>query len=245
MTFGETNLQNKSNSKRRTFRMGECQLEEVQHFVHVGIELHVCSYLSSNHRTKSVCNKAHAIMASLTNIGVKSDALNPIVANSLWNKIRLSSILYGSEVWYGMTKTEALMLDKVQTRKLKQMQSLPQRTHDALVIAMVKQYPVITIIDIKKMYFLCKFIHSTGVTKQVFVHRLYDKILSVSNKGFVPEICVILCKYGIIDYLLTYVHGGQFPTRICWKEIVKEAVANHESDRCNKFYQINQMYPYF
>ena len=76
------------------------------------------------------------------------------------------------------------------------------------------------------MYFLCKLIHSTGVTKQVFVHRLYmyDKILSVSNKGFVPEICLILCTYGIIDYLLTYVYGGQFPTRICWKANVKEAV---------------------
>ena len=92
-------------------------------------------------------------MASLTNIGVKSDALNPIVTNSLWNKIGLSSILYVSEVCYGMTKTEALMFDKVQTRKLKQMQSLPQITHDALVIAMVKQYPVITIIDINKCIF--------------------------------------------------------------------------------------------
>ena len=29
MTFGETHLQNKSNSKRRTFRMGECQLEDM------------------------------------------------------------------------------------------------------------------------------------------------------------------------------------------------------------------------
>ena len=53
---------------------------------------------------------------AVTNIGVKSDALNPIVVNSLWNKTGLSSILYGSEVWYGLTKTETLMLDKVQTR---------------------------------------------------------------------------------------------------------------------------------
>ena len=69
-----------------------------------------------------MCSKAHAIMTSLTNIGVKSDALNHIVANSQRTKIGLSSILYGSEVWYGMTKTEPLVLDKVQTRKLKQMQ---------------------------------------------------------------------------------------------------------------------------
>ena len=175
--FGETKQQNKVNSQTRVFQMGECQIEEVQHFVHVGVEL--CSYFSAEHRTKSRCNKAHGIMASLTSIGVRSDALNPIVANSLWNKIWLSSILYGSEVWYGLTKTEALMLDKLQIRKLKQMQSLPLRTHDALVTVMVKQYSVMTIIEIKKMYFLCKLICSTGITKCIFVNRLYDNILSI------------------------------------------------------------------
>ena len=87
--------------------------------------------------------------------------------------------------------------------------------------------------------------HSTGVTKQVFAHRLYDQILCVSNKGFVPEICAILSKYGVTEYLLTYVYGGQFTTRICWKAIAKEAVANHESDRCNEIISAKSDVPLF
>ena len=74
---------------------------------------------------------------------------------------------------------------------------------------------------------------------------VYHKILSVSNKGCVPEICVIQNKYGIIEYLLPYVYGGQFPTRICCKAIVKEAVANHERDRCNKIISDKSDVPIF
>jgi hypothetical protein len=160
--------------------------------------------------------------------------LYPIVANSLWNKIGLSSILYGSEIWYALTKTEAVMLDKLQIRKLKQMQKLALRTDDALVTAMVTQYSVMTIIEIRKKYFLCKLICSTGITKCIFVNRLYDDtILFISNKGFIPEICTILSKYDLTKYFLTYVYGGQFPTRMCWKAIVKQAVASNERDKCH------------
>jgi hypothetical protein len=84
------------------------------------------------------------------------------------------------------------------------------------------------------MYFLCKLICSTGITKCIFVNRLYDDtILFISNKGFIPEICTILSKYDLTKYFLTYVYGGQFPTRMCCKAIVKQAVASHERDKCH------------
>ena len=131
-----------------------------------------------------------------------------------------------------MTTTEMLMLEKMQTRKLKQIQGLPLRTHDALVRSMVKQPSIRAIIDSKKMRFLCSLIHSNGITKSVFVNRLYDNIMSISNTGFVPEVYTILNRYDLTQFLLTYVCGGEFPTKHCWKSIVKEAVFKYESQTC-------------
>jgi hypothetical protein len=232
IVFGETKIENMRNSRDRTFIMNNQTLDEIQHKMHVGVEL--CAYPSSTHRTKSVCNKSHAMLANLATAGVRPNGLNPIVANMLWNKIGISSLLYGSEVWHGTTKTEMVNLEKTQVRKMKHLQGLPLRTHDYLVRALIKQPSMECMIDKRKLSFLRTLITSKGLTQSVFLHRLYSGIFSSGHTGFIQDITQVLRKYKLQNYLRTYTHGGEFPPKKHWKAIIKDSVIEYEKNMCNR-----------
>ena len=227
--FGESKLENNRNMTERTFMLNGKVLEEVQHITHVGVEL--CSYQSSNHRTESVCNKAHKVIANLTTAGVRPSGLNPIIMNNLWNKCGVTSLLYGSEVWSELCKSETQRIEKAQVRKLKLLLDLPRRTHDCVVRALLKQPTMDSLINIRKLNFLHNLVGSSGITKQLFYKRLYSGIFN-EERGFMSDISKVLKKYDLQSYLRTFAQGGNFPTKARWKSVVKEHIMSYERNRC-------------
>ena len=230
IVFGETKYANAQNIGKRTFILNNHVLEEVQHITHVGVQL--CAYRTTSDRTQAVCNKAHGVVASLTTAGVKPNGLNPIVMNSLWNKCGISALLYGSEVWEELTKTEEIKLEKAQIRKLKLLQGLPMRTHDYVVRALVKQPTMTSIMDMRKLNFLHKLINcAPGITKMIFCESLYSGIFN-GGQGYIQDIADILRKYNLQQYLRRYAQGGEFPPKTCWKAIVRDQVMDYERTKC-------------
>jgi hypothetical protein len=232
IVFGETKQENCKNLKKRVFLFNDQPLEEVQVITHVGVEL--CAFSSSLHRTQSVCNKTHRVLANLTTAGVRPNGLNPIVSNILWNRIGIPSILYGSEVWYHMNKTEMIKLEKAQIRKMKLLQGLPMRTHDYVVRALVKQPTMESMIHSRTLNFLHKIVTCTGISHTIFLNRLYYCIFNGEIAGFIGHIAQILSKYKLQHYLRTYTQGGEFPAKTQWKTIVKEHIMKFEKIRCHE-----------
>ena len=112
VVFGESKEENLKSVHKRIFKLGDTTLEEVQSVKHIG------AFSSSEHRIKTDCNKSHNIIASLSTAGLRPKGLHPMVAGALWNKLGISAVLYGSEVWYGTTKTDIVKLEKAQIRKV-------------------------------------------------------------------------------------------------------------------------------
>ena len=217
---------------KRIFKLGDTTLEEVQSVKHVGVEL--SAFSSSEHRIKTVCNKSHNIIASLSTAGLRPKGLHPMVSGVLWNKLGISAVLFGSEVWYGTTKTDILKLEKAQIRKLKLLQGLPMRTHDYVVRALLKQHSIETMIDSRKLQFLHKLVSMGGLPHTIFLERLYSSICNSTVPGFIGSIAQILRKYHLHTYLRGYMQGKEFPTKSCWKILVKESISEYERTRCRE-----------
>ena len=69
------------------------------------------------------------------------------------------------------------------------------------------------------------------VVKRIFLQRLYEGMNNVSMMGFVPDILRILELCDLKDSLMTYMHGGRFPTKHAWKLMTKNAVVNWDYGR--------------
>ena len=231
LVFGETRQDNVRNMQQRSFHLGTGILEEVQHITHVGVTL--CTYNKSNHRTQGVVNKSHGILASLVTAGVKPNGLHPIVINSIWNKCGITSLLYGSGLWIGTSKTEWLLLERAQTRKLKTFQALPWRTHNYIVRSLLKQPTMECMADKNKLFFLRQLV-DTGSPKlvgQIFKERLYHAIL-FNGGGWIQDMVRTLHKYQLHHYLRVYVCGGHFPHKKAWNSIVRDSTTAYEIEHC-------------
>ena len=226
--FGETQHHNVKNLKRRKFYLGEDCLDEVTNFKHLGIDL--CAYNCTKQRTHDICNKAIRALSGLTAIGVHETGLLPQISVCLWNKICITAMLYGSEIWHELPKYQLSMLEKTQVKVLKRAQGLPLRTHDAIVLGLVGQRSIQSLIDQRKLYFLQNLVSGDirTVHKRVFTVRLYQWLCGMYKYGYVPDIFYILIKYDLLDYFMTYVNGGRFPNKLAWKAIVKDATLQHQ-----------------
>ena len=70
------------------------------------------------------------------------------------------------------------------------------------------------------------------LTKQIFLQRLFSCLLDGRNHiGFIPDILIILCKYNLYEFLITYISDGNFPDNLQWKRIIVNAVeSKHNND---------------
>ena len=69
------------------------------------------------------------------------------------------------------------------------------------------------------------------MSKQIFIRRLFQyKTRNVNDRqyGFVPDIFNILTKFNLLEFLETYMNSNKFPTKNCWKQIVKKSIAHTE-----------------
>ena len=100
MVFGESQRRNIVNKNKRQFALGAINIEEVDHFVHIGIEL--CSFMSAKQRTINMCKRGNKILAGLTAIGVRTNNLMPTIYLCLWRRVGIPSMLHGAETWWNI-----------------------------------------------------------------------------------------------------------------------------------------------
>ena len=77
--------------------MGDKSIEECLDIVHLGIKLDTC--LNTTIRIKDMCTKGKAIFFSLSQVGVRPSAFNPLTSANVWSKVALPAMTYGCELW--------------------------------------------------------------------------------------------------------------------------------------------------
>jgi hypothetical protein len=224
MVFGESKTRNSRNSRQRQFSLGDHTLEEVSHYNHLGVTL--CSYDSSAQRTKDACTKGTRQLASLYAGGARSNGLYPHVCLFLWNRVCLPSMLHGCELWNNMTQREIEELERTQSRTLRSVQNLPPRTHSIVTRGLLGQMSIASQVKMKKLTFLLMLIatDSSYRVKAIFLGRLYESINNTSMKGFIPDVIQILDNVSLKAELISYMHGGRFPTKHQWKQMVTSGI---------------------
>lgn len=231
VVFGETEVEHTKGMTNRTFELGKFRVEESDSTVHVGIDLRYD--LSNTIRVHTACVKARKIYYGLTTIGMKPHGLSPIISKQIFNKVCLSSMLYGVETWSFLKSADLKSMDKFQNNALRYAQGSPNRTHGCIIRGLVNQLSICSIIDRKKLLFARQLIqlNNNSIAKCVFINRLYDWLFQRYRKGFVPDLFKILVKYNLEDYVLRYATGGIFPSKNSWKTIVNEAVCQSDFEQ--------------
>lgn len=74
------------------------------------------------------------------------NGLNPVYIRRIWNSIVIPTLLYGTELW-SMTDKEMSQLETWQTKKLKQLQDLPERTGSPAALALIGVLPIQAEVD--------------------------------------------------------------------------------------------------
>ena len=231
MVFGESKRRHRINQLHRTFHLGDNAVEEVNHYDHLGIKL--CAYDSPMERNKEACQKGNRSLSTLTACGAKTNGLYPYVSSFLWNTICIPAMLHGCEVWYGLCQYDIDKLERTQCRTLRNVQNLPPRTHNVIVRGLLGELSIQARIYMMKLQFIQRLVKTNCnyVVKRIFLQRLYEGMNNVSMMGFVPDILRILELCDLKDSLMTYMHGGRFPTKHAWKLMTRNAVVNWDYGR--------------
>ena len=165
ITFGESIVANIKNKEKRTWILDNQPIEEKSTCEHVGMIL--SADLSSSTRTKKAVNKGNEVISALMSVGMRPGGLNPICGIELWKSVGLSKMLYGSELWWNITKMDLDMMEHVNRSTAKRSQGLCHTTRSEAAIGNLGLWTVEGYIDKKKL-FLRKLI------EQIFIKRLFN-----------------------------------------------------------------------
>ena len=205
-------------------------IEEKQSWEHAGIVF--SGDFSSSKRTKEMANKGKEAVASLMCAGIRPGGLNPICGAEIWKSVGLARMLYGSQLWWNMTKTDLETLERVNRLAAKRMQGLCLTTKSEAAIGNLGLWTIEGYIDKIKLFFLQKLVSTSQdfFHKQIFIWRLFKYLYTGSNctQGFIKDILKILTKYNLEEHLLSYIETAHFPTELTWKSIVNKAISTQQ-----------------
>ena len=167
-------------------------------------------------------------------LGMHPSALNPVYTANLYKKIIIPSILYGCELWNGMSLSDKSILLRTQHDIVKKLQGFPTRTRSDICESMVGLTTIETEIEIRKLLFLHTILNlpSEALSRQIFMRRYSYRLFNPSSKmfGFIPDICGILQKYNLVEAMNAYVADPRsLPSRLSWKYSVKTCVYSMEN----------------
>lgn len=112
------------------------------------------------------------------------------------------------------------------------MQSLPKYTRSDIALSCLGFISLEAEIDKRKLTFFGQLCHlsPSARAKEIFINRLIHYINNPSSViGFMPDIHRILAKYGLTDYLYSYISNGAFPSKYSWKTIVQRCILQYET----------------
>ena len=202
---------------------------------HLGIVINKKCSLSD--RVVSACTKGRKSYFSLSDLG--SPFLNPMTMSHLYKRVVLPTVLYGCELWNGLSTQDLNRLQILQHFICKHVMNLPKRYRSDLCESLFDVLPIDAEIDVRKLLFfgrLCRM-KFDALPKQIFLVRLFSYLenLTRNQLGFMPDIFRILNQYDLSSFLQSWLQDGSFPDKLVWKRLVRNAVSNeHISCRNNR-----------
>jgi hypothetical protein len=226
ITFGETKQNNNRNRSTRQWHLGDCALQEVDHAVYLGTKL--CAFKCNKQLIQDRCKKGFSYLGSLTAIGFNHQGMNPVTSATLWHRLCIPSMLFACEVWGAMSSKEYETLERVQRKVAKHLQGLHKRTHNEVSIGLLGWCTIESNINRLKLLFLRHLITLDNKTnvKRVFLHEMYRNLTNSEfcTNTITYDLINIVSKYGLNQYVCTYLSGGVFPGKKEWSNIVKEKI---------------------
>jgi hypothetical protein len=214
-----------------SFNLGPDKISQTRKTKHLGIFLN--DKLTDSDKVENATRKAKSSLFSLLSIKIDSKYLNPITSASLVRKICIPSLLFGCELWSNLKSVEINRLDRFQRLAAKKIQKFHQRTRTDICLSMLGWKNIIYDIDYRKLMFLCNLclMPNTVLSAHIFNARLSKYVCSVDKKqrGFIPDIIMILRKYMLSHVLVNYIQTGEFPNKSMWKRICKTSINNFET----------------
>ena len=166
--------------------------------------------------------------------GIRPGGLNSICGTDVWKTIGLAKMLYGSQLWWNITKTDLEMLEMTNRFAAKRSQGLCSTTRSEAATGNLGLWTIEGYIDKSKLLFLQKLVVSSpdSIHKKIFIQRLFRFLNKVSSdmQGYNVHIFQVFQKYHLEDYLTIYVESGHFPVEQCWKNIVRTAIHSHQCE---------------
>ena len=208
--------------------IGNERIPIATNYTHLGVDIN--SNLNSSERIMNCCRKRRNSFFALN--GISSKSTNPEVLVKLYKTIILPSVLYGCEIWGRVKASDLALLNKLQHFIVKRILDLPKLTRSDMCQSLVGLFPIAAYIDQRKLMFLQKLctMKMFYLSKDIFVRRLFSYFIDYNHNhfGFIPDIVDILSKYDLNQYLLDYISDGQFPGKMEWKVIVRNAVSEKQ-----------------
>jgi len=206
------------------------QMEQVQSTTHLGMSLSTC--LKTEPKVLERCQKGKNSFHAMIGYGVHPKGINPLTSASLYKKVVIPTILYGSELWNNMTNKDLLTLNKTQHYVVKCIQGFQVQTRSDICESMLGLYRLNSEVDKRKLMFLHKILSLSHehITKSIFIRR-YMKFLqnpSSITKSFISDIVKLLSRYHLQYLINNYIAYNTVPSKYEWKRIIQTSVQNKE-----------------
>ena len=111
IVFGETLRDYNRNKKCRHWFLNIMEISQVREARHVGVTLDASLKMSK--RCCEASQKGKGSFMALAGRGVRPNGLNPITCCNLLRLIVLPRALYGCELWWKLTKSDILVLERM------------------------------------------------------------------------------------------------------------------------------------
>ena len=206
---------------------GKEYILQTDHVTHLGIR-HDFS-LSLNKRIDERLQKARNSFYAMSAKGVNAEGVNPLVSVSLYAKITKPVALYGSELWCNLSQNCINKVDRFQHFIVKQIQGFKRSTRSDMCESMLGLHKLHCDITIRKFMFLYKLLtlDSKTISRNIFLRRFYS-YLSTPNVvmfGFIPDICALLYRYGLLSFIKDVLtNPALLSTKCTWKRNIKGLV---------------------
>jgi hypothetical protein len=132
-------------------------------------------------------------------------------------------------MWCTLRQCNIQALERVQHFFLKVIQGLPKRTRSDIVMGLIGVRSLESLIHQRKLGALCN-LRRDCVVKRLFLTRLYesDFLKPLCKQGFIPDIWCLVNTYKLQDVLHNCMYSQSFPSKDCWKHMVKNSILQRE-----------------
>ena len=208
------------------------EISQVRKARHVGVTFDAS--LKMFMRCCEASQKGTGSFMALAGRGVRPNGLNSITCCNLLRLIVLSRALYGCELWWKLTKSDILVLERMLRFCVKHIQWFQSRTRSDKALNLVGMPRVVAIMDKMKLLFVWRLHEMPGdcVAKQIFMYQASSYMLRpyITKYGsFTEDIFKVFNKYNLSHVMERILQFREWPDKQIWNEMVVTAIVEFEN----------------